>query len=90
MNILTLGKFGEHKVAFCIKARKAGCHEVHLGVQLGKIHDGVAHAAAGGGLDALGDVGQFILLGPGLDGIGDIHDHVACTANTFFHIESLS
>ena len=80
-----LSHFLQHEFALGVITGKAGCEQGQLGIQPGKVADGITHRAAGGILDTLGDVCQFVLLRPGFDGICNIHDHVTRAANAFFH-----
>ena len=73
----------QQEIAFGVVAGKARGNQMHLRVQPGQVRDGVAYGTAGGGADALGDVGQFVLPGPCLNGVGDVHQHVARAADAF-------
>ena len=89
VDILVCSHLLQDKIALGVMPGKAGGHERKLGIESCEVRNGVADRAAGGLLDALGDVRQLILLRPGLNGIGNIHDHITRAANSFFHTSSL-
>ena len=89
VDILVFSHLLQDEIALGVMPGKAGGHEWKLGIESCEVRNGVADRAAGGLLDALGDVRQLILLRPGLNGIGNIHDHITRAANSFFHTSSL-
>lgn len=53
----------EDELSFRVMAGKAGGHQRQLRVQPGQVRDGVADGAAGGSLNALGDMVSSFCLG---------------------------